>query len=49
MNLSQLVPDQDDLLILNFFSFLGLDPQKTQIFFILEIEKPAISTRFHIC
>jgi len=32
----------------NSFSFLGLDPPKTQTFFIWWPEKPAIATRFYI-
>jgi len=47
---SQLVPDQDDLLILKLF--LSQDcwiHKKTQIFFILGIEKLTISTHFYIC
>jgi hypothetical protein len=42
---SQLISNQNDLLIINTpFSFLGLDPQKIQIFFILWVEDPSIST-----
>jgi len=33
----------------NSFSFLGLDPQKTQIFLMWWLEEPAISTQFYIC
>jgi hypothetical protein len=44
-SLSQLISDQDDLLIINTpFFFSGLDPQKTQIFLILWVEDPSIST-----
>ena len=46
---SQLVPDQDDFLILKTLSFPGLDPPKTQIFFTLGTDEPAISTRFYNC
>jgi hypothetical protein len=46
---SQLIPDQDDMLILKTLSFPGLDPPKTQIFLIWWLEEPAISTHFDIC